>query len=112
MGYISNTDADRAEMLAAIGVSSFQDLMAPIPEPIQLKGLLNVPPALDEASLVRHLGGIAAKNADPVELRNEASDLIYHLYVLLINQGVSPDAIWQTLAERHSSKNASGVNPT
>ena len=51
-------------MLAAIGVSSFQDLMAPIPEPIQLKGLLNVPPALDEASLVRHLGSIAAKNAD------------------------------------------------
>ncbi len=55
---------------------------------------------------------IAAKNADPVELRNEASDLIYHLYVLLVNQGVSPDAIWQTLAERHSSKNADEANPT
>jgi phosphoribosyl-ATP pyrophosphohydrolase/phosphoribosyl-AMP cyclohydrolase len=55
---------------------------------------------------------IAAKNADPTELRNEASDLIYHLYVLLVNQGVAPDAIWQTLADRHSSHNSSEANPT
>ena len=45
---------------------------------------------------------IAAKNADPDELRNEASDLIYHLYVLLIAVGVSPDLVWQTLSQRHA----------
>jgi glycine dehydrogenase subunit 1 len=64
LGYISNTHADRAEMLATIGVSSFNELMAPIPEAIRLDHPLHVPPMLDEASLVRHLAGIAAKNAD------------------------------------------------
>lgn len=55
---------------------------------------------------------IAAKNADANELRNEASDLIYHLYVLLVNQGVAPDDIWRTLAERHSTHHSSEANPT
>ncbi|KPL88890.1 bifunctional phosphoribosyl-AMP cyclohydrolase/phosphoribosyl-ATP diphosphatase HisIE [Herpetosiphon geysericola] len=44
---------------------------------------------------------IAAKNGNPDELRNEASDLIYHLFVLLLNQGVSPEDVWFTLRERH-----------
>lgn len=46
---------------------------------------------------------IAAKNADPDELRNEASDLLYHLFVLLLNQGLTPDAVWQTLRSRHAA---------
>ncbi len=64
MTYISNTDADRAEMLAAIGVPSFEALIAPIPEAVRRQGLLNIPSALDEHSLLRHLSGIAAQNAD------------------------------------------------
>jgi len=62
--YISNTDAERKEMLAAIGVSSFSDLLAPIPENIRLRGDLNVPQALDEPGLVRHLQTLAARNLD------------------------------------------------
>ncbi len=49
---------------------------------------------------------IAAKNNNPEELRNEASDLIYHLYVLLVNAGMAPEQIWQTLAERHTTSTA------
>lgn len=45
---------------------------------------------------------IAAKNGDPAELRSEASDLIYHLFVLLVACGVSPDELWATLATRHA----------
>jgi glycine dehydrogenase subunit 1 len=62
--YISNTDADRAEMLATIGVETFEDLLAPIPEAIRLKTPLAVPPRLDESALIRHLAGWAGKNAD------------------------------------------------
>jgi glycine dehydrogenase subunit 1 len=51
-------------MLAAIGVAQFEDLIAPIPEAIRLKAPLNLPPALDEAALVRHLQELAAQNAD------------------------------------------------
>ncbi|HEY1013307.1 MAG TPA: bifunctional phosphoribosyl-AMP cyclohydrolase/phosphoribosyl-ATP diphosphatase HisIE [Herpetosiphonaceae bacterium] len=49
---------------------------------------------------------IAAKNNDPDELRNEASDLLYHLFVLLLNQGLAPDAVWQTLRARHAGSEA------
>ncbi len=64
MGYISNTDSDRAEMLETIGIRSFDALLAPIPEAIRLKGNLDVPPALDEAGVVRHLQALAARNVD------------------------------------------------
>ena len=64
MTYLSNTAEDRAEMLKTIGISSFADLIAPIPDAIQLKGDLNLPPQLDEPALVRHLQSLAAKNVD------------------------------------------------
>lgn len=51
-------------MLATIGVQSFNDLLAPIPEPIRLESDLNIPPALDEAALVRHLQALSSQNVD------------------------------------------------
>jgi glycine dehydrogenase subunit 1 len=62
-GYLSLTDRDRDEMLAAIGVSSIDDLFAQIPEAVRFAGDLDVPRALTEAELVRHLEELAAKNA-------------------------------------------------
>jgi len=62
-GYLSLTDRDRDEMLAAIGVSSIDDLFAQIPEAVRFSRELDVPPALTEAELVRHLEELAAKNA-------------------------------------------------
>ena len=53
MGYLSLTDADRAEMLAAIGVSSIDELFEQIPPGVRFDRELDVPPALGEAELVR-----------------------------------------------------------
>ncbi len=64
MTYISNTATDRAEMMAAIGITEFDELLAPIPAALQLTHELSLPPALDEYGLVRHLQSMAAKNAD------------------------------------------------
>lgn len=47
---------------------------------------------------------IAAKNNDKEELINEASDLAYHLLVLLQNQGVSLAEVEAKLGERHGVK--------
>lgn len=47
---------------------------------------------------------IAAKNSDPDELVSEASDLIYHLAVLLNYKGLSFDDVFEKLTERHSHK--------
>lgn len=44
---------------------------------------------------------IAAKNADNDELRNEASDLIFHLMVLLRERGLPIDDIMTELESRH-----------
>ncbi len=44
---------------------------------------------------------IAAKNNDRNELINETSDLVYHLFVLLIEQGIEFDEIVDCLKNRH-----------
>jgi phosphoribosyl-ATP pyrophosphohydrolase/phosphoribosyl-AMP cyclohydrolase len=44
---------------------------------------------------------IAAKNAAPDELAWELSDLLYHSLVLLAQQGVEIEAIWEELRRRH-----------
>jgi glycine dehydrogenase subunit 1 len=61
-GYLSLTEQDRDEMLAAIGVSSVDDLFEQIPEPVRFAGPLDVPPALSESELVRTFEELAAKN--------------------------------------------------
>ena len=62
MPFIPNTDQDRHEMLEATGVSSFDELIADIPEAIRLKRLLNLAPALDEPQARRLLETLAATN--------------------------------------------------
>jgi glycine dehydrogenase subunit 1 len=64
MRYIPHTEADCRQMLDAIGVQSVEDLFADIPRSVRVKGNLRLPPALSEADLMRHLTGLAAKNAD------------------------------------------------
>ena len=47
---------------------------------------------------------IAAKNRDQEELKWEASDLLYHLFVLLREQGLPFKEILNVLQERHLNK--------
>lgn len=44
---------------------------------------------------------IAAKNRDKEELKWEAADLLYHLQVLLVEQGLPFKEVLKTLEERH-----------
>ena len=62
--YLSNTVEDRTEMLEAIGIASFDNLLEPIPENLRLKTLLDLPPALDESGLLRHLNKMAGRNVN------------------------------------------------
>jgi phosphoribosyl-ATP pyrophosphohydrolase/phosphoribosyl-AMP cyclohydrolase len=45
---------------------------------------------------------IAAKNADRAELAHEIADLWFHTYVLLAQQGMSPEDVWAELRGRRS----------
>ncbi|HEX7880287.1 MAG TPA: aminomethyl-transferring glycine dehydrogenase subunit GcvPA [Candidatus Eisenbacteria bacterium] len=61
--YIPGTAADEAAMLAAIGVKKFEDLLAPLPENLRLKELLDIHPGRSEWEVVRDLSAWGNRNA-------------------------------------------------
>ena len=63
MRYIPNTPGQQREMLETIGVSSIEDLLVRIPPKARLSRPLNLPGAMAEMDLVRHLRRLGAENA-------------------------------------------------
>lgn len=64
MRFIPNTESIRREMLEEIGVSSFGELIAAIPEGVRFRGELDLPGPLSEAELREQVGGLARRNGD------------------------------------------------
>jgi glycine dehydrogenase subunit 1 len=62
VAFLSLTDADREEMLAAIGVSSIEELFRDIPEGVRYRARLELEPPLSEIELVAHLEELAGRN--------------------------------------------------
>jgi glycine dehydrogenase subunit 1 len=62
VSYLSLTDADREAMLATIGVETIDELFRDIPAGVRFAGELDVPPALTEVELQRHLEELAGRN--------------------------------------------------
>jgi glycine dehydrogenase subunit 1 len=62
MPYTINTPRDQQEMLEAIGVESLDELFSMVPEEIRLGGDLNIPPAMSEMEMTRHMAVLAEKN--------------------------------------------------
>ena len=62
MRFIPSTAQQKEEMLREIGVSSFEQLIADIPEGVRLNRRLALPDALPEVELERQLGSIASQN--------------------------------------------------
>jgi glycine dehydrogenase subunit 1 len=62
MPFLSNSDNDIKEMLKAIGVSSFEDLITNIPSSLRFEGELKIPSALSEMEVASRLNEIGIKN--------------------------------------------------
>jgi glycine dehydrogenase subunit 1 len=62
MRYIPNSQADRRQMLAEIGIDSIEQLFAGIPEKLRLRRLLNLPTALSEPELLEYFRQRASRN--------------------------------------------------
>src|ERR671929_2147138 len=60
--YTSATDADRQEMLDAIGVGSIDDLFADVPEGVRLGRPLDLPPGKPEPEVYARLRDLASRN--------------------------------------------------
>lgn len=63
MSFIPNTEENRNEMLKAIGVSDFEELLADIPQEARFQGDLDIPESMSELEVTRLLNELASKNA-------------------------------------------------
>jgi glycine cleavage system P protein (glycine dehydrogenase) subunit 1 len=79
--YTSATDQDRAAMLAAIGVSSVEELFADIPEGVRFRGRLEIPAGLSETEVFDHLRELAARNVSADEEISFVGAGMYDHYV-------------------------------
>ncbi len=64
MRYLPNTSQNQRAMLDTIGAGSIEDLLVKIPAKARLSRPLVLPSALAETELIRHLRGLAGRNAD------------------------------------------------
>lgn len=62
MPYLQITPEHEREMLDVIGAESLTDLLSQVPESVQLKRDLDIPPALTEMELEQHVRRLAARN--------------------------------------------------
>jgi glycine dehydrogenase subunit 1 len=81
VSFLSLTERDREAMLAAIGVSSVEELFAEIPEGVRFQRELDLEPALSEPELVAHLEELAARNVHTGEQVSFLGAGIYDHYV-------------------------------
>ena len=81
MSYLSLTERDREEMLAAIGVSSVEELFRDIPKGVRFERELDLEPPLSEQELSRHLEELAARNVDTSRELSFLGAGIYDHYV-------------------------------
>ncbi len=95
MTYVQNTEQDQAEMLAAVGMASTDDLWKVIPDDCRFTGDLDVGPALDEDALVRHMRAIAKKNVAADALPSFLGAGAYrHFCPALVDNLVSRTEYW------------------
>src|SRR5438034_3427650 len=81
MSYLSLTERDREEMLAAIGVNSVAELFRDIPAGVRLDRELDLEPPLTEHELTRHLEDLASRNIDTTREVSFLGAGIYDHYV-------------------------------
>ena len=86
MKFAPHTEAEVAEMLDAIGLSSLDDLFDQIPPSVRLDGPLEISTGISELEVVEDLRGLAARNRNMDDLVCFAGAGAYDHYV--------PSVVW------------------
>ncbi|MCL2812741.1 MAG: aminomethyl-transferring glycine dehydrogenase subunit GcvPA [Clostridia bacterium] len=61
-GYLPATDADRAAMLQALGLTDMEDLFACVPQAVRQRAPLNLPAGASELEVLERMRGLAGRN--------------------------------------------------
>ena len=85
--YIPSTREERLSMLESIGMHSFDELYADIPESLRLKDGLSLPSGLSELEVARKMEEIAEKNTQFTHIFRGAGS--YHHYIPAIVKQVT-----------------------
>ena len=94
MKFLPNSDREREQMLAAIGVASIDDLFATVPAEVRQPP--DLPAPLSEIEIRRFLGGLAAKNASARDTAFFLGGGVYNHYVSAIADQMLYRAEWLT----------------
>ena len=81
MPYISNTDMERKEMLATIGVSKFDDLLVNIPDKFLLQKDCCLEHAYSELEISRQISRLASKNISSAQANSFLGGGIYDHFI-------------------------------
>ena len=81
MSYVGRSAEERTRMLAAVGATSFEDLLVDVPGDLRLQGPLDVPPAASELELRAEVGALAARNDAARELPSFLGGGMYDHYI-------------------------------
>jgi len=92
--FLPTSDADRAEMLRAIGVSSVEELFAAIPAEVRQPP--DLPPPLSEIEVRRLMGSLAARNANARDTAFFLGAGIYHHWISAVADQMLYRAEWLT----------------
>jgi glycine dehydrogenase subunit 1 len=81
MPYISNTDKDRREMLDAIGVKEFKELLKEIPEEFLFKGRLGIGRGISELEVTKKMRSLSKKNKNTADTTSYLGAGSYDHYI-------------------------------
>jgi glycine dehydrogenase subunit 1 len=112
VSFLSLTDADREEMLAAIGVSAVAELFREIPDGVRFEGRLDLEPALSEPELVAHLEALAAHNVHTGQELSFLGAGIYDHYVPAVVDAVLQRGEFLTAYTPYQPEMSQGVLQT
>ena len=111
MSHLSLTDADREEMLAAVGVASIEELFRDIPEGVRFDRELDIDPALSEPEIVAHLTELAERNVDTGRELSFLGAGIYDHYVPAVVDAVLARGEFLTAYTPYQPEMSQGVLP-
>ncbi|HSF32747.1 MAG TPA: aminomethyl-transferring glycine dehydrogenase subunit GcvPA [Candidatus Tectomicrobia bacterium] len=81
MRYIPNTDADRHAMLQTLGLSAIDELFSGIPQELRYARPLDIPKALSEQDVLRHMRTLANRNANVEDFAAFLGAGAYHHFI-------------------------------